>query len=139
MEPQRPPSAVESMLDDARRDLDRLDCDRLRTMMDDGTAYVVDVRPVDRRERDGHIPGAVVVDRLVLEWRLDPSSPWRMAGAPAVDDVVVVVCNEGFSSSLCARDLQRLGLRHATDLVGGFAAWAGSGHAVADSPTRVVH
>jgi rhodanese-related sulfurtransferase len=86
-------------------------------------AIVVDTRPADQRERDGDLPGAVVVDRNVLEWRLDPSSPHRLDLATGHDLRVIVVCNEGFSSSLAARSLQELGLDRATDLVGGFQAW----------------
>lgn len=87
-------------------------------------ALVVDTRPVDQRDRDGDLPGAVVIDRNVLEWRLDPSSPHRI---PMADDHarrIVAVCNEGYSSSLAAHTLQRLGLSRATDLIGGFQAWS---------------
>ena len=76
------------------------------------------------RDRDGGLPGAVVIDRNVLEWRLDPSSPHRIAGAGDADRRIMIVCNEGYSSSLAAHTLQRLGLPHATDLIGGFQAWA---------------
>ena len=69
------------------------------------------------------MPGAVVVDRNVLEWRLDPTSPDRLVEARDPDRPVVIVCNEGYASSLAAATLQQLGLRHATDLVGGFQAW----------------
>ena len=86
-------------------------------------ALVVDTRPEDQRRRDGSLPGAVVVDRNVLEWRLDPTSPHRLAEAGDPDREVVVVCNEGYSSSLAAATLRDLGLRRATDLVGGFQAW----------------
>lgn len=101
-------------------------------------AVVVDIRPLTNRELEGHLPGAVVVDRLVLEWRLDPHSPDRMPGGPSYDDEVVVVCNEGYSSSLAARDLQALGFRRATDLDGGFRAWFAAGHPVAEFPTGQV-
>jgi rhodanese-related sulfurtransferase len=83
----------------------------------------VDIRPVEQRQRDGELPGALVVDRNVLEWRLDPTCPYRL---PVADDParrVVLVCNEGYSSSLAAHTLQLLGLTRATDLVGGFQAW----------------
>jgi rhodanese-related sulfurtransferase len=82
------------------------------------------MRPVEQRRRDGELPGAIVVDRNVLEWRLDPTSPHRLAIADDPERRVVLVCHEGYSSSLAARTLQRLGLRGATDLVGGFTAWA---------------
>jgi rhodanese-related sulfurtransferase len=87
-------------------------------------ALVVDTRPVDQRDRDGELPGAVVIDRNVLEWRLDPSSPHRLPIAVDPIQRIVVVCNEGYSSSLAAHTLQRLGLTRATDLIGGFQAWA---------------
>jgi len=89
-------------------------------------ALVVDVRPVEQRERDGELPGALVVDRNVLEWRLDPSSPHRLPEADsAADRRVILVCNEGFSSSLAAATLQQLGLFRATDLVGGYQSLLG--------------
>ena len=86
-------------------------------------ALVVDIRPVEQRSRDGELPGAVVVDRNVLEWRLDPTSPHRLPIADDADRTVVLVCNEGYQSSLAAYTLQQLGLRNATDLVGGYKAW----------------
>jgi rhodanese-related sulfurtransferase len=87
-------------------------------------ALIVDTRPVEQRTADGALPGAIVIDRNVLEWRLDPTSPHRIPEADgATDRVVVVVCNEGYSSSLAAAELQGLGLTGATDLDGGFQAW----------------
>jgi rhodanese-related sulfurtransferase len=84
-------------------------------------ALIVDIRPAAQRERDGELPGAVVIDRNVLEWRLDPTSPHRIAEA-TLDREIVLVCNEGYASSLAAATLQQLGLRRATDLDGGFQA-----------------
>ncbi len=89
-------------------------------------ALVVDTRPVEQRRRDGELPGAIVVDRNVLEWRLDPTSPWRLPEAEALarnGGRVIVVCNEGYSSSLAAASLRAIGLDGATDLVGGYQAW----------------
>jgi rhodanese-related sulfurtransferase len=85
-------------------------------------ALVVDIRPVEQRRRDGDLPGALVIDRNVLEWRLDPTSPYRTLDV-ARDRRVIIVCDEGYSSSLAAATLQELGLPRATDLVGGFQAW----------------
>lgn len=119
----RDDSAIARLLAQARRDLVRVEPDELDDVAAAG-ALVVDIRPVEQRERDGELPGAVVVDRNVLEWRLDPSSPHRL---PLADDPhrrIVLVCNEGYSSSLAAHTLQQLGLRGATDLAGGFTAWA---------------
>jgi rhodanese-related sulfurtransferase len=87
-------------------------------------ALVVDIRPSEQRAGDGDLPGAVVVDRNVLEWRLDPTSPHRLAEAADPDREIVLVCRQGYQSSLAAATLQRLGLRRATDLAGGFEAWA---------------
>ncbi|MFD1211721.1 rhodanese-like domain-containing protein [Arthrobacter sp. GCM10027362] len=114
---------IDQLLLESRSGLERVHASDLEREMAAG-ALVVDTRPADQRERDGDLPGAVVVDRNVLEWRLDPSSPHRL---PIADDParrIVVVCNEGYSSSLAAHTLQRLGLTRATDLIGGFQAWA---------------
>jgi rhodanese-related sulfurtransferase len=90
-------------------------------------ALLIDIRGDDQRRAGGLIPGAVVVPRNVLEWRCDPASPWRHATVRRSDQVIVLVCHEGFQSSLAAATLQRLGLRNATDLDGGFAAWREAG------------
>jgi rhodanese-related sulfurtransferase len=90
-------------------------------------ALLVDTRPVELRRADGEIPGAVVVDRNVLEWRLDPSGGWSIDEIERADQRVIVVCNEGYASSLAAATLRRLGLSAATDLDGGFQAWAAAG------------
>jgi rhodanese-related sulfurtransferase len=114
-------SAVDALLAEARAGLDRVTAGDLPTEMAAG-ALVVDTRPVDQRDRDGALRGAVVVDRNVLEWRLDPTSPHRIHQVTSADLRIVVVCNEGFSSSLAAASLRRLGLHRATDLVDGFQA-----------------
>jgi rhodanese-related sulfurtransferase len=90
-------------------------------------ALLIDIRGDDQRRADGLIPGAIVVPRNVLEWRCDPSSPWRHAAIRRWDQVIVLVCDEGFQSSLAAAMLQRLGLCNATDIDGGFAAWRQAG------------
>jgi rhodanese-related sulfurtransferase len=118
---QRPPSAIDEWLDAARSTLVRVTVDCLAAEVADG-ALVVDIRPVEQRRRDGELVGAVVLDRTVLEWRLDPTCAWRIPQAADPDRRVILVCDEGYSSSLAAATLQRLGLRHATDLVGGFQA-----------------
>jgi rhodanese-related sulfurtransferase len=115
-------SAIDALLVAARADLDRVQPRDLSTEIAAG-ALVVDIRPVEQRERDGGLPGAVVIDRNVLEWRLDPSSPHHIPEADDGARRVIVVCNEGFGSSLAAATLRQLGLPHATDLVGGFQLW----------------
>jgi rhodanese-related sulfurtransferase len=114
-------SAVDGLLAECRRSLRRVEPADLASEVQQG-ALVVDTRPQDQRDRDGELPGAVVIDRNVLEWRLDPTSPWRIDAADHARRVIVV-CNEGFSSSLAAHTLQHLGLADATDLVGGFQGW----------------
>jgi rhodanese-related sulfurtransferase len=116
-------SAISRLLEESRRGLQRVEPLELEAVVASG-ALVVDIRPVEQRVRDGDLPGAVVIDRNVLEWRLDPSSPDRLPLADDPDLQVVIVCDEGYSSSLAAHTLQRLGLRNATDLCGGFQAWA---------------
>jgi rhodanese-related sulfurtransferase len=119
--PPEPESAVERLLTDARRDLDRVDPEDLADEVAAG-AWVIDTRPEANRLEDGDLPGAVVVERIHLEWRLDPSSPWKLDGVES-DTRAIIVCNEGYSSSLAAATLRQLGLRRATDLVGGYRAW----------------
>jgi rhodanese-related sulfurtransferase len=118
---QCPSAAIDRWLDAARSNLARVSVDRLAAEVADG-ALVVDIRPVEQRRRDGELVGAVVLDRNVLEWRLDPTCAWRISQAADPDRRVILVCDEGYSSSLAAATLQRLGLRNATDLVGGFQA-----------------
>jgi rhodanese-related sulfurtransferase len=113
---------IDALLAAARADLDRVAPAELAAEMAAG-ALVVDTRPEEQRRRDGDLPGSLVIDRNVLEWRLDPTSPHRIPGADDPDRRVIVVCNEGFSSSLAAATLRHLGLRRATDLVGGHQAW----------------
>lgn len=116
------PSRIDVLLAQARRGLDRVPAERLAEEVAAG-AVVVDIRPVEQRTRDGRLPGSIVVDRNVLEWRLDPTSPHRLPVAVDADVRYVLVCNEGYGSSLAAATLRELGLRRATDLVGGFQAW----------------
>ena len=115
-------SAIDRLLTRARDGLDRVAPERLEQEVAAG-AVVVDIRPVEQRARDGELPGAVVVDRNVLEWRLDPTSAHRLPAAIDHDVRFVIVCNEGYSSSLAASTLRELGLGRATDLVGGYQAW----------------
>jgi rhodanese-related sulfurtransferase len=107
--------------------LERVSVDQLADEMSGG-ALIVDVRPLEQRQRDGVLPGAVVIDRNVLEWRLDPASQDRLDAVTGYDRRIVLVCNEGYSSSLAAATLQELGLYRATDLIGGFQAWRAATH-----------
>jgi rhodanese-related sulfurtransferase len=96
--------------------------DELAGLVERG-ALVVDIRPVALRERDGELPGAVVVDRNQMEWRLDPTCEHSLAEFDDTELVIVLVCDEGYASSVAAASLQDLGLVNATDLDGGYQAW----------------
>src|SRR5437660_8842638 len=89
-----------------------------------GGAWLVDIRPEFQRRADGEVPGAIVVERNHLEWRLHPSSPHRIPEAVNANVHWIVMCDEGYASSLAAATLQAIGLRRATDLAGGFRAWS---------------
>ncbi|MGZ4560812.1 MAG: rhodanese-like domain-containing protein [Mycobacteriaceae bacterium] len=112
---------VAELLAEARAGLDRLAAEDLPSAVRDG-AVVVDIRPAAQRAEEGELDGALVIERNVLEWRCDPSSDARTAEAVDHDVAWVVVCSEGYTSSLAAFALKRLGLHRATDLVGGYQA-----------------
>jgi rhodanese-related sulfurtransferase len=118
-------SNVDVVLERARARLERVDPHEAAARQRDG-ALLVDTRCEALRRRDGTIPGALVLERNVLEWRLDPTSDARIAEArPGVE--VIVVCDEGYSSSLAAASLLDVGVERATDLAGGFQAWRAAG------------
>lgn len=121
-----PRVTVEKLLEDARARLRRLEPAAALQAVDAG-ATLVDIRSDSQIAEDGIIPGALVVPRNVLEWRLDPACEHRHPDAPGLDDQVIVVCNEGYQSSLAAATLQQLGFGRATDLTGGFQAWRAAG------------
>jgi rhodanese-related sulfurtransferase len=118
-------SRVDLLLSAARARLSRLTPAEALAAVADG-AVVVDIRPAAQRAEHGDLPGALVVERNVLEWRLDPTSE---AALPVADDdlQVVVLCQEGYTSSLAAAALHDLGVLRATDVVGGYAAWVADG------------
>ncbi len=117
---------IDAVLRDARSRYDRLTPVAAATLLAAGRVILVDTRPIGQRQADGEIPGAVVVDRNVLEWRLDPASASRLPFA-RYDLPVVVLCNQGYSSSLAVASLLDLGISRATDVVGGFEAWRAAG------------
>ncbi|WPO75820.1 MULTISPECIES: rhodanese-like domain-containing protein [unclassified Streptomyces] len=124
------PTGIDELLERVRRDLDRVGPQEAYDVARAG-GLLVDIRYAALRERDGLIPGALVVERNELEWRLDPQGSHRAPQATDHDLRVVVFCNEGYASSLAAASLRQLGLRHATDLIGGFQAWKAAGLPVA--------
>ncbi|EHI14365.1 rhodanese-like domain-containing protein [Mycolicibacterium thermoresistibile] len=119
-------SRIDIMLAAARDRLTRLPAAAVPAALRRG-AVLVDIRPQAQRDREGEVPGALVVERNVLEWRCDPTSDARLP--QAVDDDVewVVLCSQGYTSSLAAAALQGLGLHRATDVVGGYQALAAEG------------
>ena len=114
--------SIEEILAAARTRLDRVEPEELATERKAG-AVIVDIRPIEQRTRDGALPDAIVIDRNVLEWRLDPACKHHIAEVADYDTRIVIVCNEGYQSSLAAALLRDVGLHRATDLVGGFQAW----------------
>ncbi|RFU84482.1 sulfurtransferase [Streptomyces triticagri] len=120
------PVSIDDHLERVRRGLDRIGPAEAQQAVGEG-ALLVDIRYAELRERDGLIPGALVVERNELEWRLDPQGSHRLPEATGHDVQIVVVCNEGYASSLAAASLKSLGLHRATDLIGGFQAWRALG------------
>jgi rhodanese-related sulfurtransferase len=117
---------ISEVLEQARSRLDRLGPAEAWAAVRDG-ALLVDIRPQAQRAAEGEVPGALIIERNVLEWRLDPASDARLPEAGSYDLRVVVMCSAGYTSSLAAASLQDLGLSAATDLDGGFQAWARAG------------
>ncbi|GAB2716885.1 rhodanese-like domain-containing protein [Nocardia thraciensis] len=117
---------IDQMLENARTRLRRVYAFELPEAIARG-ALLVDIRPQAQRVKEGTLPGALVIERNVLEWRLDPSSSARLALAADHDVEWIVVCSEGYTSSLAAASLQQLGLHRATDLVGGYQAVKAAG------------
>ena len=118
--------SIDQILAAARDRLDRLSPAEAFAAFSAG-AVLVDIRPEAQRAREGGIPGALIVERNVLEWRFDPASDAKLPWVGGYDHQVIVFCSEGYTSSLAAAALQDLGLANATDLAGGFLAWAADG------------
>ena len=116
--------SIEELLAQARGDIDRLTPAEALAEQRAG-ALVVDIRPLEQRQRDGCIPQAVVIDRNVLEWRLAPTSRWRLPEAS--ERRIVLICNQGYQSSLAAHTLRQLGLVSVAEVEGGFEAWNAAG------------
>ena len=119
-------TGIDQFLARARAGLRRLEPHQALDAIQLG-AILIDTRPEFQRRADGEIPGAIVVERTCLEWRLDPTSTARIPQAVDHDIEWIVICDEGYSSSLAAASLQSLGLHKATDVIGGFRAWQAAG------------
>jgi rhodanese-related sulfurtransferase len=123
---------VDELLEEARRGLARVSPEQAHAACADD-ALLIDIRPESQRRRDGEVPGARVVARNVLEWRLDPASAHRDPALARRDRRVILICDEGYQSSLAAATLRRFGL-DATDVAGGFQAWRAAGLPVEAPP-----
>jgi rhodanese-related sulfurtransferase len=134
--PPRGARSIAEILDAARARLVRLTPRQARDEVADG-AVLVDIRPAAQRAHEGEIPGALIVERNVLEWRFDPASDAKLAIA-AYDLRVIVFCSEGYTSSLAAAALVDLGVRNATDLAGGFVAWEAAGLPTTNQPNTAL-
>ena len=126
--PTRPEGArsIDELLAEARGRIARVSPEQAAARIADG-ALLVDTRPAAQRAREGAVPGALIVERNVLEWRFDPLSDARLPEAAGYDVEVIVLCSEGYSSSLAADSLRALGLARTSDVIGGFQAWAAAG------------
>ncbi|MFD4510896.1 rhodanese-like domain-containing protein [Streptomyces sp. NPDC058457] len=128
VEPVEPrPVGIDELLERVRAGYRRIEAQEAYDAAQAGEALLVDIRYAALRERDGVIPGALVIERNELEWRLDPQGSHKTPEATGHGIRVVVICNEGYASSLAATSLHQLGLHRATDLVGGFQAWKTAG------------
>jgi rhodanese-related sulfurtransferase len=117
---------VDDLLAEARLHLHRVSPSEAAEAMEGGGAVLVDIRPSEQRSRDGEVPGALHIDRNVLEWRLDPACDHRIPHVARPDLRIMILCNEGYASSLAAATLRELGL-DATDVDGGYQAWCAAG------------
>ncbi len=116
-------SSADDLVAEARRQIERVRPEELDPVAEAG-GLIVDIRPVAQRVLEGDLPGALVIERNVLEWRLDPEGAHRLPCVTGFDQQVVVVCSEGYASSLAAASLHHLGFRRAGDLAGGYQAWS---------------
>jgi rhodanese-related sulfurtransferase len=131
-----PVDGVDALLERARAGMRRLDPHEAQAAWAAG-ALLIDTRTDRQRAAQGDLPGAIVIDRTVLEWRLDPASDSRIPEAIDRDRRIVVVCRQGYCSSLAAASLRAIGLHRATDLAGGVAAWLAAGLPTTTGPADV--
>ena len=117
---------MDTLLEQARAGVRRLDPYETEAAVAAG-ALLIDTRTDRQRAAQGDLPGAIVIDRTVLEWRLDPTSANRIPEATGHDVQIIVLCRQGYSSSLAAASLRAIGLHRATDLAGGVEAWLAAG------------
>ncbi|MET7334983.1 rhodanese-like domain-containing protein [Nonomuraea sp. NPDC005650] len=130
--------SIDTLLARARTGLRRLPPAEACAAASRGEAFIVDTRPEFQRRSGGEVPGAIVIERNHLEWRLDPRCDARIPEATSADIRWIILCDEGYSSSLAASSLRQIGLANATDVIGGFQAWTAAGLQVTRlaAPTR---
>ncbi|HXA33154.1 MAG TPA: rhodanese-like domain-containing protein [Acidimicrobiales bacterium] len=131
-------ATADELVVQARQRISRIGPAELEALADAG-GLIVDIRPVAQRAEEGELPGALVIERNVLEWRLDPSGDHRIPQVKGYEQPVVIVCSEGYASSLAADAVRALGYAHASDLDGGYQAWlawvaAGEGDPAGKAP-----
>ncbi|MEU8324681.1 rhodanese-like domain-containing protein [Nonomuraea sp. NPDC048881] len=119
--------SIDALLARARAGLRRLPPAEALAAASRGDAFIVDTRPEFQRRSGGEVPGAIVIERNHLEWRLDPRCDARIPEATSAHIRWIVLCDEGYSSSLAASALRQIGLANATDVIGGFQAWIADG------------
>jgi rhodanese-related sulfurtransferase len=124
------PRKVDDLLAEARADIERLEPAQAQQLLQLG-ALLIDIRPEHQRRTHGVVPGALIIERNVFEWRLDPTSEFRVPQADGHDRCVLVLCQEGYASSLAAASLRALGYTRTGDVIGGFDAWQAAGLPVA--------
>jgi rhodanese-related sulfurtransferase len=128
-------TTVDDLLAEARRGVRRLEPVEALAAQQAG-ALLVDLRSADERRREGVVPGSLHLPRSVLEWRVDPDSTWRNPAVGGLDARLVLLCADGWSSSLAVASLRGLGFAQATDVVGGYRAWAAAGLPIRARPLR---
>jgi rhodanese-related sulfurtransferase len=120
------PKSIDDLLDEVRARYERIDAVTAARECEGG-ALLVDTRPAEYRRKHGEVPGAITIGLDILEWRLDPQCPSRIAEAAHHDLRIILVCRQGYSSSLAVGRLLDLGLRRATDVIDGVEGWAAAG------------
>lgn len=120
------PSRIDVVLESAREKLTRIEAADVPAALERG-ALLVDIRPAAQRAAEGDVPAARLIERNVLEWRCDPTSDARLPEAVGDDVEWIVLCSEGYTSSLAAAALVDLGLHRSTDVVGGYHALKAAG------------
>ena len=118
--------SADSLVDDARRSIERVSPQEAQARAKQG-ALLVDIRPERQRREHGEVPGALIIERNVLEWRLDPNGEYKLPEATSHEREVLILCQQGYASSLAAASLTALGYTRAGDVIGGFDAWVAAG------------